>query len=78
MVTTGATQSGTSETHAPDEAGSPTLRRQWACAFPMTGVRYYRFLTDVAEPQESVEPDRDTVDPEEAGQEPGAAVRGDT
>ena len=74
MVTTRTARSGASDTHAPDDTGSPVLRRQWACAIPMTGVRYYRFLTDVTEPQESVEPDRPTVNPEE----PGAAVRGGT
>ena len=76
MVTTRVAQSSATEMRAPDEVGAPTRRRIWACAVPMTGVRYYRFLPDVTDPPETAEPDRHEVVPEGPGTDHGASVRG--
>ncbi len=78
MVTTRVPRSGAVETRAPDEIGSPARKQRWAFAVPMTGVRYYRFLPDVTDPEESVEPERSAAAPEEKGGEREASVRGGT
>ena len=80
VVAPEAARSGATDTRAPDETDSPAPRRRWACAFPMTGVRYYRFLpevpdtTDVTGRRETTEPDRRAASPKVSG----AAVRGAT
>jgi hypothetical protein len=76
MITTRVPRSGAVETRAPDEVGSPTRKNRWAFAVPMTGVRYYRFLPDVPDPEEPVEPDRSTAAPKDSGTEHEASVRG--
>ena len=78
MVTTRVPRSGAVETRAPDEVGSPARKQRWAFAVPMTGVRYYRFLPDVPDPEEPVEPDRSISAPEDSGKEHEASVRGGT
>ncbi len=76
MITTRVPRSGAVETRASDQVGSPARKHRWAFAVPMTGVRYYRFLPDVPDQEESVEPDRSKAAPKNSGTEHEASVRG--
>ncbi len=78
VVTPETARSDVSGSQAPKETEPPVPRRRWACAFPMTGVRYYRFLPEVPDsanvpgPRETIEPDRSAA----SQKRPGGAVRG--
>jgi hypothetical protein len=82
MVTIRVARSVATETRWPDEVGTQARRWRWACAVPMTGVRYYRFLPedthspDVSEHRKTTEPDSPDIAPEKSSGEQEASVRG--
>lgn len=73
----GAARSGASRQDAPDETSSPVPRLRWACAYPMPGVRYYRFLPDAPDTA-NVAGARETTEPARPSTGSGAEVPGGT